>query len=43
MYRLESELDGSVIHIGTLSECNLILTSFATYGIRSDKFLIVKV
>lgn len=41
MYKLVTELDGTVIHVGSDSECRLILKAFETYGIRSDKFVIL--
>lgn len=41
MFKLITELSGTVIHTGTKAECELILKGLVTYGIRSDKFEIV--
>lgn len=41
MWKLVTELSGTVIHEGTYEECELILDAFGKYGLDVLKFEIV--
>lgn len=42
MYELRTELTGNVVFKGSYDECVACLKAFVTYGIREDKFEIVR-
>lgn len=40
LYKLVHESTGSILHIGTKAECQMIFGAFVTYGIPERKLVI---